>query len=528
MNTFVLGNLERNAASVENSGIRMNMEHFFQWFVPDHLIGDIDQYQKAHLIVRFCWYGLPFFLFNNYKWLWLGVGEMAGSLAAVTFIIMLMPFVLRYTGSTRMAGNGILAALCSHFIYLAYHTGGISSHALSWILVIPIFSMMLIHARDAIIWSVSMAAVILAFYVMAFFSHKCPDILYGRNGVLVHQLSSAFGPFLAVTILGGIVKTGINRAINAHNEAVKMREKAQNLENLFVQVQRSGLQVTSSANQLLAVAKHQEMTMERQMKSIGAVLDGVEEISRVTTELFKTMQTVATVSQETARFAGSGKSELISMEGAMGDMETSSRLISKELKTISEKAENITAVITTITKVADQTNLLSLNAAIEAEKAGEYGRGFNVVSREIRRLADRTAVATLDIEQMIQEMQSAVSASVNAVKTSISDVQNRSRDVDTISTHLTCIIEQVQELTPRFDRVNESMGIQSKNAVEVRDSMAGLKSEMEQLMASTRESYLAIEQLNEAVRDLNKEVSRYNSKTVDRYSMDVPPMPSAT
>ena len=86
--------------------------------------------------------------------------------------------------------------------------------------------------------------------------------------------------------------------------------------------------------------------------------------------------------------------------------------INAKLAVLNEKAGNINQVVTTITKVADQTNLLSLNAAIEAEKAGEYGRGFAVVATEIRRLADQTAVATYDIEQMVKEIQSAVSAGV--------------------------------------------------------------------------------------------------------------------
>ena len=81
-----------------------------------------------------------------------------------------------------------------------------------------------------------------------------------------------------------------------------------------------------------------------------------------------------------------------------------------KLEVLNEKASNINQVVTTITKVADQTNLLSLNAAIEAEKAGEHGRGFAVVATEIRRLADQTAIASYDIEQLVKEMQSAVSA----------------------------------------------------------------------------------------------------------------------
>ena len=87
------------------------------------------------------------------------------------------------------------------------------------------------------------------------------------------------------------------------------------------------------------------------------------------------------------------------METTIKSMEEATQIVSAKLGTINEKANNITSVVTTITKVADQTNLLSLNAAIEAEKANEYGKGFAVVAREIRRLADQTAVATLDIDQ---------------------------------------------------------------------------------------------------------------------------------
>ena len=92
----------------------------------------------------------------------------------------------------------------------------------------------------------------------------------------------------------------------------------------------------------------------------------------------------------------------------MQQLQESSSSISSKLSVISDKAGDITSVVTTITKVAEQTDLLSINAAIEAEKAGEAGRGFLVVSREIRRLADQTAVATLDIEQMVRQMQDSV------------------------------------------------------------------------------------------------------------------------
>ena len=284
---------------------------------------------------------------------------------------------------------------------------------------------------------------------------------------------------------------------------------ATSFRNVVGQVQRSGIQVTSSSTELAATAKEQEATMANQMESTNRVVKSVEQISEVATELVKTMDQVASMSQDTAGFASKGQTDLARMEEAMGSMEAASKSISGRLEAINEKAENITNVVTTITKVADQTNLLSLNAAIEAEKAGEYGRGFNVVAREIRRLADQTAVATLDIDQMVQEMQSAVSAGVMEMDKFIAEVNRSAEDVGRISIQLARIIEQVQALSPNFENVNVSMGQQSENAQKINLSMANLSEEMQQTMDSLRETYGAIEQLNEAARGLQDEVSRF-------------------
>ncbi len=305
----------------------------------------------------------------------------------------------------------------------------------------------------------------------------------------------------------------VKARVVAHDEigllATRLNQMIEHLRLIVIQVQRSGLQVTSSSTELSATAKEQEVIVTRHLESMSHIAASIKEISEVSTQLVETVQHVALMSEDTAEFANKGQTNLEHMKGAMNRMEHASLSISNRLKSIHEKADNITTVVTTITRVADQTNLLSLNAAIEAEKAGEYGRGFTVVASEIRRLADQTAVATLDIEEMVGSMQTAVSAGVIEMDQFITEVHQSAKDVGNISVQLSGIIEQVQAISPRFEEVNLVMGTQSEHARTITRAMAQLDDEMQQTKESLHETYAAIEQLNETSRNLRHEVSRF-------------------
>ncbi|TNF36195.1 MAG: methyl-accepting chemotaxis protein [Gammaproteobacteria bacterium] len=280
-----------------------------------------------------------------------------------------------------------------------------------------------------------------------------------------------------------------------------------NLNNLVKQVQFSGIQVTSSATQIAATAKEQEATVAEQAASTNQIMSTVTEISATGKELLNTMDEVRKVAENTADSANRGHKELISMEKTMAQMQAATESISSKLAVLSEKADNINTVVTTINRVADQTNLLSLNAAIEAEKAGEYGRGFSVVATEIRRLADQTAVATWDIEQMVKEMLSAVSAGVMGMDKFAEEINRGVNDVAKVGSQLSHIIEQVQALLPRFETVNEGMRLQSEGAEQIKESMIQLNEMAQQTAESLKQSNQSIEQLKDAARGLQEGVS---------------------
>ena len=295
----------------------------------------------------------------------------------------------------------------------------------------------------------------------------------------------------------------------AWRSLIAVTEMTENLNSLVGQVQQSGIQVAASSTQLFSTAKRQEVMLATQTDSMSNVRKSIEEVSNITAHLVDTMHQVASMSQETADFASSGQTDLVRMQETMHRMENASKSISERLGAINEKADTITSVVTTIAKVAEQTNLLSFNASIEAEKAGESGRGFSVIARQIRRLADQTAVSTLDIERMVQEMQSVVAAGVMEMDKFFAEMHYGVQDVNAISTQLTRIIEQVQLLSPNFENVNGAMGNQSQKAGKIETAIIRLSEDMDHTMESLRETYSAIEQLNKAVQDLQEEVSRF-------------------
>jgi methyl-accepting chemotaxis protein WspA len=274
------------------------------------------------------------------------------------------------------------------------------------------------------------------------------------------------------------------------------------LSTLAGQVQRSAIVLNASVTEIAATSKQQQTTTSEVAATTTEIGATSKEIYATSKELLKTVKEVSHVAEDTAGLATAGHAGLSRMEETMGHFVEAVGSINGKLAVLNEKAGNINQVITTITKVADQTNLLSLNAAIEAEKAGEYGRGFSVVATEIRRLADQTAVATFDIEQMVKEMQSAVAAGVMGMDKFAEQVRRGVQEVQHVSAQLLQIIHQVQLLTPRFATVNDGMQAQATGADQITQALVQLSEAAQQTADSLRQSNASIEHLHDASRGM--------------------------
>jgi methyl-accepting chemotaxis protein WspA len=247
---------------------------------------------------------------------------------------------------------------------------------------------------------------------------------------------------------------------------------------LVGQVQRSGIRVSTSMTEIAATSKQQQATATEVAATTTQIGATSREIAATSRELVRTMTDVASVADNAASLASSGQSGLAHMEETMGH--------------VMEAASSINAKL-----------------AVLNEKAGEYGRGFAVVSSEIRRLADQTAVATYDIEQMVKEIQSAVSAGVMGMDKFSEEVRRGLHDVHEIGGKLSEIIAQVQALAPRFENVSEGMQAQATGAEQISEALVQLTEATQQTVEALRQSSSAIDELNQVSGNLHGSIARF-------------------
>ena len=281
------------------------------------------------------------------------------------------------------------------------------------------------------------------------------------------------------------------------------------LRGLIGRIQNSSVTLIDIKNTMQASSADQQQVVAQYGSSTSQAVASVKQISATSQELSRTMNEVNTMAASTGTKAQESSANLTKMEATMRHLEKTTASFGEKLSTINERATKINVVVSTMAKVADQTNLLSINASIEAEKAGKHGLGFLVVASEISRLADQTGTAALDIERMVSEMQVSVSAGVKEMTTFAGQVRGGVREIGDVSVKLGEIISAVQNISGRFGEVAQGMSAQSQGADQIREAMVRLSEGASRTTESLTEFNAATNHLSGAVSDLNDEVSRF-------------------
>lgn len=284
-----------------------------------------------------------------------------------------------------------------------------------------------------------------------------------------------------------------------------------NIQKSMEQMERSENQLDTSLGQARKISETQQEKANAIAVTTSEACTTVQKMVATSSELLSAADTMHEVSRTVSRLAGTGKEALQRMEKIRSQTREAAGVINTRLDEVNDKAGNIHAVVTTITKVADQTNLLSLNAAIEAEKAGEYGKGFGVVAREIRRLADQTAASTLDIELIVREMLESVSAGVSEMEKFSDEVRRSDLEVQEVNVQLDQLIGEVRRIEPGIESMYQGMQTQSQGANQIQQALLQLEEGVRNAVGSVKDSHQVVAQLDEAREVLRKAIKNLKS-----------------
>ncbi len=257
-------------------------------------------------------------------------------------------------------------------------------------------------------------------------------LLVSGGTVLVAWLltRSITGPIIeAVQVAETIARGDLTQPINptGNDEATRLLRAQETMRNNLVQTLRqitgSSSQLAAAAEQLNAVTAEGSRDLQQQHAEIEQAATAVTEMTTAIEEVARNAASTSDLSQESRSIALKGQQRMVEALNSIQALTRGVEVSSGQVGGLAEQAKGIGKVLDVIRTIAEQTNLLALNAAIEAARAGEAGRGFAVVADEVRALAHRTAQSTQEIEQMIGSIQTNTASTVNTMLDSSSMTQ---------------------------------------------------------------------------------------------------------
>ncbi len=283
-------------------------------------------------------------------------------------------------------------------------------------------------------------------------------------------------------------------------EAKGMAERARQEGILHVARQLGDIveRLSCASEELSSQIEQSSQGTSTQRKRVEETATSMEQMSASVMEVAKNASLASSVSSAAKDSAIKGKEVVAQVVDAIGTVRGQSEQLKATMASLGEQAEGIGRIITVISDIADQTNLLALNAAIEAARAGEAGRGFAVVADEVRKLAEKTMAATRDVDDAVSGIQHGARetiANVNASATDIHHAASLSRDSDQA---LDAIVSMVDEAFGQVQSIATAAEQQSRAGEEINRAVS-------QINHIALENSQAMEQSSQAVIDLAKQ-----------------------
>lgn len=307
--------------------------------------------------------------------------------------------------------------------------------------------------------------------------------------------------------------------------AVSFNEMTENWEQILLQVQETSMQAAALAQELHASAEETSLASQQVAKSIEEVATGSEtqvqrmegtlhamgEMSAGIEQVTSTSSTVSDASVGMMQQAEQGSESVQKAVNQVNMIRTSVSNSAETVRILGERSQSIGQIVEVITGIASQTNLLALNAAIEAARAGEQGRGFAVVADEVRKLAEQSEQSAGEIAKLIQQIQgdtlkavSSMDGGMQEVESGIALFQASSEAFTQILNTANSVTEQIRQLSDATGRMSTASQNVVRSLGEVMDISRNFEMNSQSVAAASEEQFASMEQISESSKSLSE------------------------